>query len=185
MARRSAVVISHAPGLHGTLSAGHCSSAAIMASWASSSAWPTSPTSRISPAISRGASIRQTAAAARWASVGMTPVYPTAPPGATHSRMPRARSGRRPADRRGAPGATLRHGLLLLHREVLPEVGRVENPPDLDIVADPSPGRGTGQRLNHSTHSSSEFIWTSQNPPISSLLSVNGPSTTVVSAPSR
>jgi hypothetical protein len=37
-AARLAMVISQAPGLRGTPSAGHCSSAATSASWASSSA---------------------------------------------------------------------------------------------------------------------------------------------------
>ena len=91
MARRLAVVISHAPGLRGTPSAGHCSSAATSASCASSSATPTSRTSRVSPAMSRGDSIRQTASIARWVSVATAPVYPTARSDAT-VLMPRAGS---------------------------------------------------------------------------------------------
>ncbi len=75
IARRLAVVISHAPGFCGTPSAGHCSSAATRASCASSSAVPRSRTSLVSPATSRGASIRQTVSIARWVSVGTGPVY--------------------------------------------------------------------------------------------------------------
>jgi hypothetical protein len=61
MARFLAVAISQAPGLSGTPDSGHFSSAATSASWASSSASPTSRTMRASPAISRGDSILQTA----------------------------------------------------------------------------------------------------------------------------
>src|SRR3979409_1972917 len=46
---------------------GHCSSAATSASWARSSATATSRTMRVSPAISRADSIRQTASIARGA----------------------------------------------------------------------------------------------------------------------
>src|SRR5438094_5179133 len=60
--------MSQAPGLSGTPDSGHCSSAATRASWARSSARPTSRTSRARPAMSRGASIRQTASIARWMS---------------------------------------------------------------------------------------------------------------------
>src|SRR6516162_4389938 len=41
------------------------------------------------------------------------------------------------------------------------------------------PGTGSGQRLTHSIASSFEFTWNIQNPAISSLSSVNGPSMTV------
>src|ERR1700738_5170566 len=47
---------------------GHCSRAATRASWASSSASPTSPTILARAAISRADSIRQTASIARWVS---------------------------------------------------------------------------------------------------------------------
>src|SRR5881397_1737879 len=60
--------MSQAPGLSGTPDSGHCSSAATSASWARSSAMPTSPTMRARPAISLADSIRQTASIARWAS---------------------------------------------------------------------------------------------------------------------
>src|SRR3712207_3551072 len=53
--------MSQAPGLSGTPDCGHCSSAATSASCARSSATPTSRVSRVSPAMSRGDSIRQTA----------------------------------------------------------------------------------------------------------------------------
>ena len=64
--RRLAVAISHAPGLSGMPARGHCSSAATSASWARSYATATSRTMRVSPAISRADSIRQTASIARW-----------------------------------------------------------------------------------------------------------------------
>src|ERR1700716_1961589 len=63
--RRLPTAISHAAGLRGTPVSGHCSSAATSASWAMSSATPTSPTDRASPAMSRAASIRHTASISR------------------------------------------------------------------------------------------------------------------------
>ena len=50
MARCLAVAISQAPGLRGMPDAGHCSSAATSASWASSSARPMSRTMRVKAA---------------------------------------------------------------------------------------------------------------------------------------
>src|SRR5688572_10926208 len=64
MARCLAVAMSQAPGLSGMPDAGHCSSATTSASCARSSASPTSPTMRASPAISLADSIRQTASIA-------------------------------------------------------------------------------------------------------------------------
>ena len=52
--------------------AGHCSSAATSASWARSSASPTSRTIRARPAMIFGDSMRQTASIARWVSVAVT-----------------------------------------------------------------------------------------------------------------
>src|SRR5688500_20035672 len=57
--------MSQAPGLSGTPDSGHRSSAATRASWARSSARPTSRTIRARPAISRADSIRQTASTVR------------------------------------------------------------------------------------------------------------------------
>src|SRR5262245_53804353 len=68
MARCLAVAISQAAGLSGTPAAGHCSSAATSASWASSSAVPTSRTIRATAAMSRGDSIRHSASIVRWIS---------------------------------------------------------------------------------------------------------------------
>src|SRR5436305_14091626 len=65
MPRRLAAAISQAPGLFGTPDSGHCSRAATSASWARSSARPTSRTIRVRPAISRADSIRQTASTVR------------------------------------------------------------------------------------------------------------------------
>src|SRR5919199_1013506 len=70
--RRLAVVMSQPPGLSGIPDCGHCSSAATRASWARSSATDTSRTMRVSPAISRADSIRQTASIARWVADGAT-----------------------------------------------------------------------------------------------------------------
>src|SRR3954447_9013442 len=64
MARCLAAAMSQAPGLSGTPDSGHFSSATTSASWARSSARPTSPVMRARPAISRGDSIRQTASIA-------------------------------------------------------------------------------------------------------------------------
>src|SRR5436309_4686998 len=61
--------MSQAPGLSGMPDSGQRSSAATSASWASSSATPTSRTIRASPAMSLADSIRQTASIARWMSV--------------------------------------------------------------------------------------------------------------------
>ncbi len=71
--RRRATSISQAPGLSGTPDAGHCSSAATRASWARSSASPTSRTTRARPAISLADSIRQTASIARSVAALTTP----------------------------------------------------------------------------------------------------------------
>src|ERR1700674_319768 len=64
MARRRAVVISHAPGLSGMPCSGHFSSAATRLSWTTSSARSKSPRARTSAAVSRPASSRNTAATA-------------------------------------------------------------------------------------------------------------------------
>src|SRR5262245_1710228 len=72
MARRLAVVMSQAPGLSGTPDSGHCSSAATSASWARSSARPTSRTIRARPAMSRADSILQIASIVRWVAEAVT-----------------------------------------------------------------------------------------------------------------
>ncbi|TWH03393.1 hypothetical protein L613_008100000160 [Pseudoxanthomonas taiwanensis J19] len=99
MARLRAVVISQAPGLSGTPSAGHFSSAATSASWASSSARPTSRTIRVRPPITRADSIRQTASMVRamstWCGCGLMR-------GGSHHRARRGAS--RDAHRIAAPG---------------------------------------------------------------------------------
>src|SRR5882757_4184620 len=77
MARCFAVDISQAPGLSGMPEPGHCSRAATKASWASSSAMPTSRTMRVSPAMMRADSMRQTASMARWVSVEVTDTHHT------------------------------------------------------------------------------------------------------------
>src|SRR5262245_35754084 len=77
IARCFAVAMSHAPGLSGTPDSGHCSRAATRASWASSSAAPTSRTIRASPAINRADSMRQTASMVRRMSVAVMPTDQT------------------------------------------------------------------------------------------------------------
>src|SRR6267378_2762723 len=77
MARCFAVDISQAPGLSGMPEPGHCSRAATRASWANSSAMPTSRTMRVSPAMMRADSMRQTASMARWVSVEVTATHHT------------------------------------------------------------------------------------------------------------
>src|SRR6266850_5465106 len=72
IARCFAVAMSQAPGLSGTPDSGHCSSAATSASCARSSARPTSRTTRVRPAMSRGASILHTASMAPCVSVPVT-----------------------------------------------------------------------------------------------------------------
>src|SRR5215510_8843931 len=72
MARCLPVAMSHAPGRSGIPDSGHCSKAATNASWASSSATPTSRTMRVRPAISLADSILQTASMARCVSVAVT-----------------------------------------------------------------------------------------------------------------
>src|SRR5512143_2626806 len=72
IARRFAVAMSQAPGLSGTPASGHRSSATTSASWASSSARPTSRTIRVRAAIKRADSILQTASIARWVSEAVT-----------------------------------------------------------------------------------------------------------------
>src|SRR5215831_8228439 len=89
-ARRLATVISQAPGLRGTPSCGHCSRAATTASWASSSASPTSPVYRASPAMSRAHSIRTTASIAAWVCKAVTTTDDTTRRRAWASRWPRA-----------------------------------------------------------------------------------------------
>ncbi len=90
IARCLAVDISQAPGFGGTPASGHFSRAMTSASCASSSARPTSPTIRASPAISRAASIRQTASMARCVSETVTAPSQLATPVAA-SRISRRR----------------------------------------------------------------------------------------------
>src|SRR5882757_4576029 len=89
MARCFAVVINHAPGLSGTPDSGHFSSATTRASWASSSATPTSRTMRASPAISLADSILHTASITLWVSVADTVAtfHPNLFPNSTNPRL--------------------------------------------------------------------------------------------------
>src|SRR3712207_260100 len=111
IARCLAVAMSQAPGLSGTPDSGHCSSAATSASCARSSARATSRVSRVSPAISRADSMRQTA----WT----------------------AACGSAPIDRRLRVRLDLLAqallGLAQLRRQVLAEVVGLEDLPDLDL----------------------------------------------------
>src|SRR3954453_12592647 len=116
--RRRPTAISQAPGLSGTPDSGHCSSAATSASCARSSASPTSRTTRASPAISRAASIRQTASIVRWTVSGVCVIF----------RRTRASL---------LAGRDLVAQLLLpfpqFRREVRAEVLGLGDPPDLDL----------------------------------------------------
>src|SRR5690606_5170567 len=69
IALRRATVISQAAGLSGTPSSGHCCSALANASWAMSSASPTSRTRRVSATTTLADSIRQTASTVRRTSI--------------------------------------------------------------------------------------------------------------------
>src|SRR5580704_3416867 len=77
IARCFALAMSQAPGLSGMPDSGHCWSAATRASWASSSARPTSRTIRARPAMILADSILQTASIARWVSVAVTVTHHT------------------------------------------------------------------------------------------------------------
>src|SRR5512140_1214924 len=65
IARCFAAAMSHAPGLSGTPDTGHCSSAATSASCASSSAMPTSRSTRVRPPMIFADSMRHTASTVR------------------------------------------------------------------------------------------------------------------------
>src|SRR5688572_17118615 len=71
MARCFATAMSQAPGLSGTPDPGHFFRAATRASWARSSATPTSCTSLARPAMSRADSILQTASIVRCVSAAV------------------------------------------------------------------------------------------------------------------
>src|SRR3990172_2747362 len=87
IARCFAVAVSQAPGLSGRPDTGQRSSAMTNASWASSSASPTSRTIRASPAMILADSILQTASMARWISEGVIETDGSDLP--TRRKMPR------------------------------------------------------------------------------------------------
>src|SRR4051794_10242348 len=152
IARCLAVAMSQPPGLSGTPCAGHCSSAATSASWASSSARPTSRVSRVSPAISLADSMRQTASMTRWVSVvtreRVTNAVARAAPGAGAVRSARAR--RRPSLLLLARGLGAEALLLLaqLGRECLAEVLGLEDLTELDRRALALTRTGPGHALH-------------------------------------
>src|SRR4051812_35173468 len=115
IARCLAVAMSQAPGLSGTPDSGHCSSAATSASWARSSASPTSRTIRVRPAIRRVDSIRQTASIAWWVA-------------ACDTRPLRLAVGGRLVSQ-----AVLQ--LAQLGRHLVAEIVGLEDLPDLDLAA--------------------------------------------------
>src|SRR5690348_5447983 len=128
MARCLAVAISQAPGLSGTPDCGHCSSAATSASCARSSARPTSRTIRVSPAISLGDSILQTASMVRCISVAATATDHTifdrlpqveAPSGRERSGSPLPKFRSEARDPSFSIFLIPRSGLLLLGTELL------------------------------------------------------------------
>src|ERR1044072_8982233 len=80
IARCLAVAMSQAPGLSGTPDSGHCSSAAIRASCASSSAMPTSRTMRVTPAMMRADSLLKTASTVSVAFAAVTATHQSSRP---------------------------------------------------------------------------------------------------------
>ena len=173
MARRLAVVISHAPGLRGTPSAGHCSSAATSASCASSSATPTSRTSLVSPAMSRA---RLDPPGSLDRAVGVSGHGPRLPHRAI--RRNSAHAARGFAHARGfalepnprLPGCADQFPVTFARRfstasccsavKFSPKSSAWKTRRISMLVCAPTPGRWIGQRLNHSRHSSSDFIST-------------------------
>ena len=91
IARFLAVAISQAPGLSGTPDSGQRSSAATSASWARSSARPTSRTIRANPATRRADSIRQTASIAWLVAAPLIAVRPSRPLPGRPARSPPSR----------------------------------------------------------------------------------------------
>ena len=172
IARCLAVAMSQAPGLSGTPDSGHRSSAATSASWARSSARPTSRTIRARPAMSL-ARLDPPDRVDRAMRSGAV----TAPNHAIFS--PRCKPG--PAVASSAALRLCAH--LLAARPSAADLGAAKSGhlvhlPDLDS---PSPA-DLGQRLAHSIASSFDFTWMIQKPAISSFVSANGPSMTVTLA---
>src|SRR6266536_1373506 len=140
IARRLAVAMSQAPGFSGMPDSGHRSRATARASWARSSASPTSRTTRARPAMSRADSILQTASMARCASAAVTAADHTIfnPPlqyAADSSRSALLLAGLRRSPlllfREARAEALL--GLAHLGRERGTEVLRLEHLADLDL----------------------------------------------------
>lgn len=90
IARCLAVAVSQAPGRSGTPDSGHCSSAATRASWAISSAMPTSRTIRATPAMIRADSILNTASTAWAALTAVTATHQSSRDDAGQTRRGRA-----------------------------------------------------------------------------------------------
>ena len=110
-------------------------------------------------------------------------------------RVDRAMRRRTPSRRRIPPATTFQAKLLLRSpcwrasvprlRAVRGSARRRSPPPRTPAESRSRPRRscGLGQRLIHSIASSFDFTWRIQNPAISSLVSVNGPSMTVRLSP--
>src|SRR5690606_6756557 len=109
-----AVRISQAAGRSGIPLWGHCSSAATKESWASSSAKPTSRTSRLMAAMTFVDSIRHTASMVRWMS--LLTGGSEAPPG--HKRAGGEHAAHLRLDRRGRRSAP-RVELLVLRPQLV------------------------------------------------------------------
>ena len=124
----------HEPGagLSGTPDSGHCSSAATNASWARSSARPTSRTTRAIPAISRADSMRQTPSRVR----------ATSPTGCCYS----------PASTcsRNCCSLARSSGVSSSPKSSASKTGRISTIASM-------PGAASGMRLTHSIASSSDF----------------------------
>src|SRR5580658_281630 len=160
MARCFAVAMSQAPGLSGMPVRGHCSSAITSASCASSSARPTSRTSRARPAMSLADSIRQTASMARWVSVAVMAKDDTIGTGTAQAKgdqVSRGCGGWRAAARSVLGGDVLAHARFLrpqLRCRVVAEILGLEHTPDLDFLVAPGKRRAPdplhrlGERLH-------------------------------------
>src|SRR5690606_8558824 len=110
---------SQAPALRGTPDSGHRSSASASASWARSSARPTSPTMRATVATTCAPSIRQTASTVRRASAAASSA-----PRLIRYRGPSARSSPSPGTRsRRPPRSRLLVDPAHLHLAAGPERG--------------------------------------------------------------
>ena len=178
MARRLAVCISQAPGLRGTPVSGQVFSATSSASAASSSAIEMSRTMRVSPAMSFGDSIRQTASIARLVSVRWSRRR-NKPASFRRCKVvviscSASRPGHSPVSRCACSRSQRLGGVVVVDLEVL----GLRDAAHLDLARVERDLLGPAERLRRGL--SALMI---QKPPTSSLASVKGPSLTVGGLP--